>query len=146
MLERYSDLALILSHGGGALPHLIGRLTQGYRVRPECRLHASSPEELLGAFYFDTIVFDPKVLRHVVDIVGADRIILGTDYPFDMSDNNPVTFVRTAGLTEDEAQAILAGGAQLLGQLVHRCPRHRQPSAPALRRAQCALRFRFRLQ
>jgi aminocarboxymuconate-semialdehyde decarboxylase len=116
VLERYPDLALILSHGGGALPHLIGRLTQGYRVRPECRLHASSPAKLLGAFYFDTIVFDPKVLRHVVDTVGADRIILGTDYPFDMSDDNPVTFVRTADLTEDEAQAILAGGAQLLGR------------------------------
>jgi aminocarboxymuconate-semialdehyde decarboxylase len=116
VLERYPALALILSHGGGALPHLIGRLTQGYRVCPECRLHASSPAKLLGAFYFDTIVFDPKVLRHVVDTVGADRIILGTDYPFDMSDDNPVTFVRTAGLTEDEAQAILAGGAQLLGR------------------------------
>jgi aminocarboxymuconate-semialdehyde decarboxylase len=116
VLERYPDLTLILSHGGGALPHLIGRLAQGYRVRPECQRHASAPEELLGAFYFDTIVFDSKVLRHVVDIVGADRIILGTDYPFDMSDDNPVTFVRTAGLTEDEAQVILAGGAQLLGQ------------------------------
>ncbi len=116
VLERYPDLVLILSHGGGALPHLIGRLAQGYRVRPECRLYASSPEELLGAFYFDTIVFDSTVLRHLVDTVGADRVIVGTDYPFDMSDDNPVTFVTTAGLAEDEAQAILAGGAELLAR------------------------------
>ena len=116
VLEQHPDLTLILSHGGGALPHLIGRLTQGYRVRPECRLYASSPEELLDAFYFDTIVFDPKVLRHVVAVVGAHRVILGTDYPFDMSDENPVTFVKNSGLTEDEATAILAGGAHLLGR------------------------------
>jgi aminocarboxymuconate-semialdehyde decarboxylase len=116
VLERNPDLTLILSHGGGALPHLIGRLAQGYRVRPECRLHSSSPEQLLGAFYFDTIVFDPRVLRHLVDTAGADRVVLGTDYPFDMSDDNPVTFVTNAGLTRDETKSILMGGARLLGQ------------------------------
>ena len=114
VLEHYPDLTLILSHGGGALPQLIGRLAQGYRVRPESRLHAASPEGLLGRFYFDTIVFDPRVLRHLVDIVGADRVVLGTDYPFDMSEADPVTFVTNAGLTDDQAQAVLTGGAQLL--------------------------------
>ena len=83
-------------------------------MRPECQLHSSSPEELLRRFYFDTIVFDPKVLRHVVDTVGADRVVLGTDYPFDMSDADPVRFVTTAGLTEDEAHTVLTGGVQLV--------------------------------
>ena len=116
VLERYPGLSLILSHGGGALPHLIGRLAHGYRVRPECRVHASAPEGLLAKFSFDTIVVDAKVLRHLVDTVGVDRIVLGTDYPFDMSDDDPVAFVANAGLGDAEAQAILTGGARLLGQ------------------------------
>lgn len=110
VLERHPNLKLILSHGGGALPHLIGRLKHGYEVRPECREMAQKPIENLRRLYFDAVVFDPMILRHLVEIVGIDQIVLGTDFPFDMGETDPVGFIRNSGLSSDEVHTILASG------------------------------------
>ncbi len=114
VLERYPNLKLILSHGGGALPHLVGRLRHGHEVRPECRERAKDPIGHLSALYFDTVVFDPLILRHVVDLAGIDRIVPGTDFPFDMGETDPVGFVEQSGLSEHEIQTILQAGERLL--------------------------------
>lgn len=87
VLDRHPQLKIILSHGGGALPWIIGRLDQGYAVRPECGgALARLPSSYLANFYFDTIVFSDDTRRRLCDIVGASRLLYGTDAPFDMSD------------------------------------------------------------
>lgn len=114
VLERFPRLRIILSHGGGALPHLIGRLRQGFRVRPECQERAHDPIAALKRLYYDTVVFDATVLRHVVELVGAEQVVLGTDYPFDMSEDDPVGFVRGSGLSGATVDAILHAGDRLI--------------------------------
>jgi len=89
-LDELSGLKVLLAHGGGFVPYQIGRFVHGHKVRPETRaLTASSPNELLRRFYFDTITHDPQALRYLVELVGAERIVLGTDSPFDMGDETP---------------------------------------------------------
>jgi aminocarboxymuconate-semialdehyde decarboxylase len=116
VLERFPEVRIILSHGGGALPHIIGRLRQGAAVRPECRTRAQDPIAGLGKLYYDTIVFDPQILRHIVSIVGASQVVLGTDYPFDMSEDDPIGFVRDSGLPAAEIDQILDAGRRLLAR------------------------------
>lgn len=114
VLERFPALHIILSHGGGALPHLVGRLRHGYRVRPECQERASAPIEHMSRLFYDTIVFDHSVLRHVAETVGTSQLILGTDYPFDMSEDQPVAFIRGAGFSDEETCQILNAGDRLI--------------------------------
>ncbi len=114
ILERYPSLKIILSHGGGALPHLIGRLRHGYDVRPECRERADHPIEQLRRLYFDTVVFDPTILRHLVELAGIEQIVLGTDFPFDMGETDPVGFVRESGLSRTDIETILQSGERML--------------------------------
>jgi aminocarboxymuconate-semialdehyde decarboxylase len=116
VLERFPRLHIILSHGGGALPHIIGRLRQGAAVRPECRARAQDPIAGLGKLFYDTIVFDRQVLRHVMSIVGASQLVLGTDYPFDMSEDDPIAFVRDSGLAAAEVDQILNAGQRLIAR------------------------------
>lgn len=114
VLERYPDLRIILSHGGGALPQLVGRLRHGYAARPEAQLRVSDPVASLRRLYYDTIVFNPEPLRNLVATVGASQVVLGTDYPFDMGEPDPVAFVQQAGLSTDDVTTILANGQRLL--------------------------------
>jgi aminocarboxymuconate-semialdehyde decarboxylase len=114
ILERYPDLRVILSHGGGALPQLVGRLRHGYAARPEAKLRVSDPVASLRRLHYDTIVFNPEPLRNLVATVGASQVVLGTDYPFDMGEPDPVGFTRNAGLAPDEIETILGNGARLL--------------------------------
>lgn len=118
VLERHPKLVVILSHGGGALPGIIGRLEHGYGVRPEARLRAGAPSAQLAGLYVDTIVFDARILRHLVELFGAGQVVLGTDYPFDMGEEDPVAFVEGAGLAAEDAKAILGNGARLLEAVV----------------------------
>ena len=85
-LDRYPELKIILPHGGGYLPYQIGRLDRGYFARPGKNLCEHAPSEYLKRFYFDTILFDPKPLKFLFDLVGAERLMVGTDLPFDVAD------------------------------------------------------------
>lgn len=114
VLERHPLLKIILSHGGGALPHLIGRLRHGHAVRAEPKQRASTPIEHISRLYYDTVVFDPMKLRHLVETVGAAQVTLGTDYPFDMGESDPVGFVRGSGVSAADIETILGNGARLL--------------------------------
>jgi len=89
-LDELPGLKVLLAHGGGFAPYQIGRFAHGHAVRPETRAHtASSPNEMLKRFHFDTLTHDPQALRYLVERVGAERIVLGTDSPFDMGDETP---------------------------------------------------------
>jgi aminocarboxymuconate-semialdehyde decarboxylase len=89
-LDELPRLKMLLAHGGGFAPYQVGRFVHGHRVRPETRAHtASSAKDLLKRFYFDTLTHDPQALRYLVELVGAERLVLGTDAPFDMGDENP---------------------------------------------------------
>ncbi|WP_035462159.1 amidohydrolase family protein [Alicyclobacillus macrosporangiidus] len=100
VLDRYPNLRVLLAHGGGYLPYQIGRLNHGYKVRSESRTCRHKPMAYLQRFYYDTITFDPKALSFLLDMVGSANVVLGTDYPFDMGEDNPVGMLRSA--TEDE--------------------------------------------
>lgn len=116
VMEAYPKLKIMLAHGGGALPYLRGRLDRGFKQRPEInKVISKLPTEYLKQFYFDTITHDPVVLRGLVDLVGADRVMLGSDYPFDMGNENPAELVRTANLgTENETKILGDNARQLL--------------------------------
>ena len=114
VLERHRNLRIILSHGGGAFPGIMGRVLHGYGVRPEARLAASDPRDAARRLFYDTIVFEPQALRYLVEAFGAEQVILGTDYPFDMGMELPVEFVESSGLSGDAVATILGNGERLL--------------------------------
>jgi aminocarboxymuconate-semialdehyde decarboxylase len=93
-LEKYPKLKIILAHGGGQFPYIVGRWEHGYKVRPECKEKVRKPPmAFFKNFYFDTITHNPDALRYLVSIAGSDHVLLGTDYPYDMGDENPVQTV-----------------------------------------------------
>lgn len=115
VLDRLPGLKICVAHGGGYASHYWGRMDHAWRVRADCREHISKPpSHYLKQLYFDTLVFDPAELRFLVEVYGADHLCLGTDYPFDMSEPDPVGF--HAGLSAAERQKIMGGtAARLLG-------------------------------
>jgi aminocarboxymuconate-semialdehyde decarboxylase len=84
-LDELTKLKILLPHGGGYVPYQIGRFIHGFNVRPEPKTKTrTSPAELLRRFYFDALTHDPEAARHLINRVGADRVVIGSDHPFDM--------------------------------------------------------------
>lgn len=82
MLDRYENLKICFAHGGGALPYLIPRMDQGYEVWPQIRKTTKRPSEYINKLYYDALVYDRDNLRFMINRLGANRIIAGSDYPF----------------------------------------------------------------
>jgi len=115
VLERHPDLRVVLAHGGGALLALRGRLRHAHGFQPQARARLAEPvDESLRRFHYDTVTHDAEVLRALVDYAGPDRVVLGSDYPFDMADRRPVETVRACGFDRETEEAILAGNAERL--------------------------------
>jgi aminocarboxymuconate-semialdehyde decarboxylase len=115
VLERRPGLRVLLAHGGGALLALRGRLRAAHSFQPQARARlGESPEESIRRFHFDTVTHDPELLRALIDFAGPERVLLGTDHPFDMGDPGAVETVRGLGLTAEAEAAILAGNAERL--------------------------------
>ena len=94
VLDRHPKLEVCLPHAGGAMPYLMGRLTHGQAVRPETKGVAKRPfERYLRRFTYDTITHSPQLLKFLIATVGADRVMLGSDYCFDMGYTRPVDVV-----------------------------------------------------
>jgi len=115
VMERYPRLKVVLPHGGGFLAHYWERMNHGWKARPDCRtVIKKKPTTYLEKFYFDTIVFDPAMLENLVNRYGAEHVVLGTDYPFDMGVDDPVGFVQQAKLSALDKGKIMGGNAARL--------------------------------
>jgi aminocarboxymuconate-semialdehyde decarboxylase len=118
-LDELKRLRILCAHGGGFLPYQIGRFAHGHRVRSEPKVNnASPPRELFRRFYFDSLTHDPKAARYLIDQAGADRVVIGTDHPFDMGPDDPMAAVDAIpGLTAEEREWICEKTARsLLGE------------------------------
>jgi len=125
-LDRHPGLKLLAAHGGGFLPTYIGRSDHAWEHRPDARGCVRRPSEYLRRIWYDALVYTPQALRHLVEAVGADKVVLGTDYPFDMGVTDPVSRVTAAGLAVGDLGAILSGNAASL--LGHNDRRRTHPS------------------
>mgnify|MGYP003798684647 FL=1 len=110
VLDRH-DLSIVLCHGGGCLPSLTPRLDLGWQRKEVARTTPTPPSSYLGRFWFDTATFDDAALRALIDRVGADHVLLGTDYPFDLGDTDGVARVERLGLDPDRSRSVLGGTA-----------------------------------
>ncbi len=118
VLERYPGLKFVAAHGGGYLGHYPARMDHAYKVRPECHDHIKRPPSYyMKKIYFDTMVFGEPQLEHLVNLWGADHVVIGTDYPYDMGWYKPVDFVNGGkSLTRAQKDQIIGGNAaKLLG-------------------------------
>lgn len=116
LLDRHPGLKLVLVHGGGFLPYAAGRLDGGYRTKEAHagELARERPSDYLPDFYYDTVTLSAPGIRFLTGLVGADHVLLGSDYPFALGDPAPVATVRAAGLSEQDTEAVLAGNADRL--------------------------------
>ncbi len=119
LLERLPRLRLAFAHGGGAFPFTLGRIDHAFHVRPDlCAVDtAVSPRRQVERLYFDTLVHDAEALRFLLRTVGAQRLALGTDYPFPLGELEPGKLIDSLDeLTPGERELLLAGTArELLG-------------------------------
>eukprot|EP01116_Phalansterium_solitarium_P017392 TRINITY_DN4271_c0_g1_i1.p1 TRINITY_DN4271_c0_g1~~TRINITY_DN4271_c0_g1_i1.p1 ORF type:complete len:340 (-),score=88.31 TRINITY_DN4271_c0_g1_i1:432-1451(-) len=114
VFERLPNLKVAFAHGGGSFPATIGRIEHGFNVRPDlCQTRCKiNPREFCGKFWVDSLVHDEKTLRNIVDLLGADKVILGSDYPFPLGEEPPGHLVDGAGsLTDAEKTKILETNA-----------------------------------
>jgi aminocarboxymuconate-semialdehyde decarboxylase len=114
VLDRHPRLRLCFAHGGGSFPFTLGRIAKGFAARPDlCATHTSTnPRDHLHRLYFDSIVHDPEVLRFLVNKVSAERIAMGSDYPFPLGEHPPGSLIRAADwLTPAQKHTMLAGTA-----------------------------------
>jgi aminocarboxymuconate-semialdehyde decarboxylase len=124
VLARYPKLNFLMVHGGGFIPYQGGRWVHGWEVRPEPKVHLKeSPAKYLDRFLYDTILHSKASLEFLVASVGANRVFLGSDYPYDMGTMECVRQVRAAAIAPADRDAILGGHAAAI------LKRKRQPEA-----------------
>lgn len=117
LLDRHPDVRIIAAHGGGYLPTYLGRADHAWQVRPEAHRCAQPPSSYLRRIWFDSLVYTPTGLRHLVEALGADRVVLGSDYPFDMGVQDPLERLADAGFDPADELAIRGGTAASLFNL-----------------------------
>jgi aminocarboxymuconate-semialdehyde decarboxylase len=113
VLERFG-LTVCLAHGGGCVPSLRGRMDMGWERKAVARSTSVPPSRLTDRLYYDTAVFSPVLLRRLVEDVGADHVLLGTDHPFELADFSPLRTVAELSLDPADARAVLGGNAAAL--------------------------------
>lgn len=113
IFERLPKLRVAFAHGGGSFPASIGRIEHGFNVRPDLVAvdNKVNPREYLGRFYIDSLVHDPKVLQFNIDLFGADKIALGSDYPFPLGEHHPGRLIESMGLSAETTEWLLNGSA-----------------------------------
>jgi len=116
VMTKFPRLRIVMAHGGGYFPHYMGRLDRNTANRPDTVRNAggSTPSAFLRSFYYDSCVYDPKVLQVLLERVGADRLVMGSDYP--VGEKDPVGWLRACGVAGADLAAIAGGNAaRLLG-------------------------------
>ena len=113
-LTRYDGLTIIASTGGGALPYILGRLERNFKAFPDL---VGDPVQEFHKLYFDSIVFQPDILQFLSKKVGVEKIMLGSDYPFPIGDQEPRSVIDKAGFSESDQELMLTGNARKLFRL-----------------------------
>lgn len=112
VLERLPNLRICFAHGGGAFPATLGRIDHGFSVRPDLFTdNEYGPRRYLSKMYFDSLVHDESKLDYLVQLVGADQIALGTDYPFPLGELEPGRLIESTDYDEDIKAMLLHGAA-----------------------------------
>jgi len=116
VLESHPRLKICVAHGGGYLPFYAGRMDHAYKVRPECqRLISQPPSTYLRQLYFDTVLYTGESLAYLVRQAGSEHVLLGTDYPADMGEADPVGYIGgVRSLSRAEKEKIWGGNAARL--------------------------------
>jgi aminocarboxymuconate-semialdehyde decarboxylase len=113
IFERLPKLKVAFAHGGGSFPATIGRIEHGFNCRPDLVAidNKVNPREYLGKFWIDSLVHDPMMLIYIVELFGADKVALGTDYPFPLGELEPGHLIRSSDFTKDIKEELLSGAA-----------------------------------
>jgi aminocarboxymuconate-semialdehyde decarboxylase len=115
VMDRHPKLKVCLAHAGGFMPYQAGRWIHGWRVRPEPKKNVpQEPATIIGRFFYDTIAHSDPSLAFLVAQAGAGRVMLGSDYPYDMAMFDCVDHVRALNISESDKAAILGGRAETL--------------------------------
>jgi aminocarboxymuconate-semialdehyde decarboxylase len=116
VMARHPKLKIVVAHGGGFIAHYWARMDHAWRARPDCRtVIKRPPSSYLERFFFDTITFDAEMLKRLVDRFGADHVVLGTDYPYDMGEDDPLGLVaQVKRLPKADRDLIIGGNAARL--------------------------------
>ncbi|WP_460602843.1 amidohydrolase family protein [Jatrophihabitans fulvus] len=114
VLDRFPGLTVCGAHGGGYFPHYLGRADHAFAARPESRTMQREPSAYLDRLYFDSLVYSPGELTRLVQAVGADHVVVGTDYPFDMGVPDPIARLDAIGLPAAERDAVAGATASRL--------------------------------
>lgn len=112
VLERLKNLRICFAHGGGSFPYTLGRIEHGFEVRPDLYPdNQVNPREYVGKFWLDSLVHDPLMLEYLVKLVGAEKIALGTDYPFPLGELEPGKLIENSNFDEATKVEMLHGAA-----------------------------------
>jgi aminocarboxymuconate-semialdehyde decarboxylase len=114
VFEKFPRLRVAFAHGGGAFPGTLARIQHGFEARPDlCSIDTkTSPREQIGKFYVDTLVHDEATLRYLIDLYGAEKMALGSDYPFPLGENRPGTLIEKMKLDRATQERLLSGTAR----------------------------------
>ncbi len=111
VVARHPKIKFLAAHGGGFLAHYWARMDHAWRVRPDTRtVIKKKPSSYLEKFYFDTITFDPRLLKQLIDRYGADHVMLGTDYPYDMGEDDPRGLIAGVNRLSAADRKLIEGG------------------------------------
>jgi aminocarboxymuconate-semialdehyde decarboxylase len=120
VFERLPKLRVAFAHGGGSFPSTMGRIEHGFNCRPDLVAidNPVNPRNYVGKFYFDSLVHDPDMLRYLVNFAGADKVALGSDYPFPLGEDVPGTLIKSMEYDSATKERLLSGTAlEWLGML-----------------------------
>lgn len=114
VMHKYPGVKVIVAHGGGYFPHYLGRMDRNHANRPDTVKNTGGrkPSEFLRAFHYDTCVYDPQVLKVLLERVGADRLVMGSDYP--VGEKDPVGFISSLSVSASDKEKICGGNAARL--------------------------------
>ena len=112
-LERCKDLRICFAHGGGSFPYTLGRIEHGFEMRPDlCAVdNPVNPRNYLGKFWLDSLVHDAEMLKYLVKLVGAERVALGTDYPFPLGEDVAGSLIDKLSFDEETKAKLFYGAA-----------------------------------
>ena len=113
VFEKFPKLRVAFAHGGGSFPATIGRIEHGFNVRPDLVAvdNKTNPRNYLGRFYIDSLVHDPAMMEYLIQVIGADSIAMGSDYPFPLGEHHPGKLIETMNIDKKVKDRILYGSA-----------------------------------